>query len=476
MLLLRPKFQTIILIAVLSLISSRALAQAPDFQLSYVGNTITFTQIAIRDNVFTTNLTVNGPNEYSFDQHFELNQQPEFNTTGLPDGQYNFEVSLQATPRERTDPATPDDRPKFGLPRHSGVFTIANGQLASPEQDESLGRAVVFADDLVVRGSGCFGLDCNDNQPFDFDSLRLRENNLRIRFDDTSNSASFPSTDWELAANETTNGGANQFSIDDISAGTSPFIVSGGAPTSALFIDASGKIGLGTRTPLVDMHTRNGNTPTMRLEQDGSGGFTAQIWDIGGNEMEFFIRDNTSFRLPLRIEPGAPSNSLTIDNTGAVGLGTITPAASLHLQETTVGPSIKLDNIGPNNREWDTGLLDSAGDYTIDDAVTGVTELSLSAGGNLTIAGTLISNRGIDLPKASSLNSRGKNTAMSLTDLGQFIDANQQLPGFTDDNRAHDVIAFQLQLLQTIQQLTQHTIDQQRQIDALQARLSQLER
>ena len=45
---------------------------------------------------------------------------------------------------------------------------------------------IVNADDLIVQGSACVGLDCVNNEGFGFDTIRLKENNTRIRFDDTS--------------------------------------------------------------------------------------------------------------------------------------------------------------------------------------------------------------------------------------------------------------------------------------------------
>ena len=47
-------------------------------------------------------------------------------------------------------------------------------------------------DDLIVGGSICAGTDCSNGESFGFDTIRLKENNLRIRAMDTSNSASFP--------------------------------------------------------------------------------------------------------------------------------------------------------------------------------------------------------------------------------------------------------------------------------------------
>ncbi len=65
----------------------------------------------------------------------------------------------------------------------------------------------VILDDLIVDGSACIGLDCVNGENFGFDTIRLKENNLRIKFDDTSTTASFPSTDWQLTANDSSNGG-----------------------------------------------------------------------------------------------------------------------------------------------------------------------------------------------------------------------------------------------------------------------------
>ena len=68
----------------------------------------------------------------------------------------------------------------------------------------------VINDDLIVTFSECIGNDCVNGESFGFDTLRLKENNLRIKFQDTSNSASFPTNDWQLTANDSSNGGPEQ--------------------------------------------------------------------------------------------------------------------------------------------------------------------------------------------------------------------------------------------------------------------------
>jgi endosialidase-like protein len=185
----------------------------------------------------------------------------------------------------------------------------------------------VIADDLIVQGSACVGLDCVNNESFGFDTIRLKENNTRLKFDDTSTAAGFPNHDWQLTANDSASGGANKFSIEEITAATVPFTITGNAPTNSIFVASTGKVGFRTSTPALDLHITTGDTPANRYEQTSGGGFTAQTWDIGANEANFFVRDVTGgSRLPFRVRPGAPTSSIDISASGNVGIGTASPA------------------------------------------------------------------------------------------------------------------------------------------------------
>ncbi|WP_434938633.1 tail fiber domain-containing protein [Shewanella sp. HL-SH8] len=227
----------------------------------------------------------------------------------------------------------------------------------------NLYAGVVHQDDVIIIGSACMGFDCVNGENFGFDTLRLKENNLRIHFQDTSSSGSFPTRDWRISINDTANGGANKFSIEDADAGRTPFTIMADAPSNALFINNSGKLGLGTSTPAVDMHVVKGNTPALRLEQDGSSGFTPQTWDVAGNESNFFIRDITNgSKLPFKIVPGAPSNSLYISNTGNIGLGTASPNGKLVVANGDVGfgtssPSARLHVVDSTSTNLSTSSV-----------------------------------------------------------------------------------------------------------------------
>ncbi|WP_445150735.1 hypothetical protein [Baekduia sp. Peel2402] len=64
---------------------------------------------------------------------------------------------------------------------------------------------------------------------------------------------------------------------------------------------------------------KSNDTPGIRLAQGNGGGYTAQTWDVAGNEANFFIRDLTGgSKLPFRIRPGAPTSSIDIQTSGTV--------------------------------------------------------------------------------------------------------------------------------------------------------------
>ncbi len=150
-----------------------------------------------------------------------------------------------------------------------------------------------FLDDVIIQFKLAVGFDAVDGEAFGNDVIRLKENNLRIHFQDTSNSASFPSNDWRLIANDTNNGGDNYFALEDSTAGRQVLRVDAGARANALYVDGSGRVGLGTDQPVADLHLSASNTPALLFEQDGRGGLTPQVWELRANESAFALRDST---------------------------------------------------------------------------------------------------------------------------------------------------------------------------------------
>ena len=84
-----------------------------------------------------------------------------------------------------------------------------------------------------IDGSLCVGNDCVASESFGFDTIRTKENNLRVHFDDTSVAASFPRNDWRIIINDSANGGANKFAIEDSTNSRTPFTISANARNNA---------------------------------------------------------------------------------------------------------------------------------------------------------------------------------------------------------------------------------------------------
>jgi len=188
----------------------------------------------------------------------------------------------------------------------------------------------VILDDLIVNGSQCLGFDCVSGEVFEFDTLRLKENNTRIKFVDTSSSSSFPSNDWQITANDSNDGGQNKFSVEDLTGGTIPFTVLAGAPDDSLFVNDDGFIGLGTTTPAQNIHINAANAPSIRLEQNGSGGFTPRAWDISADEDNLIISTEGVTVLTLN-----STGDLTIPGTLTAG----TPGEDFPLPDYVFSPS-----------------------------------------------------------------------------------------------------------------------------------------
>ena len=362
--------------------------------------TVTSLGSSVRFDISASNagvtLTVIGPDDLGYTKEFKSGAAPEFKLVTsrgdrLPDGAYTYELRLTPIISSETKDALKaarengngrevqlELRKKGAIPAarvQSGSFLISGGTVVLPGATESQERAMVqppaaapvvnapvssgrvnykvvrhhprfmvfdqvIPDDLIVQGSICAGLDCVVNEDFGFDTVRVKENNTRIQFDDTSTSAGFPNNNWQIRANDSGSGGTNFLGFVDQGAtgnsetGTIVFAVNSGASANSIRVGSNSKVGLRTATPVLDVHASTTDTPAIRLEQNNTGGFTAQTWDVAGNEANFFVRDVTAgSRLPFRIRPGAPTSSIDISATGNVGIGTASPSKKLHIAD-----------------------------------------------------------------------------------------------------------------------------------------------
>jgi len=420
----------------------------------------------------------------------------------------------------------------------SGSFRVVGGAIVQPGATEAparlspdrankgagsatapLTRATaadqVIPDDLIVQGSLCAGLDCVNGEDFGFDTIRMKENNTRIQFNDTSSVSGFPTNNWQIRANASASGGASFLGFVDQGAtgqsetGTIVLSVDAGAPASSIDVASTGRVGLRTSTPVLDLHIATGNTPGIRLEQTNAGGFTAQTWDIAGNEANFFVRDVTGgSTLPFRIRPGAPTSSIDIAADGDVGIGTASPGtlsdgshASVHISrsdgdaslliEETSGTNalrtlMEMKNNGAVSMRFDNTAVGSGAEweYQATDNFFRVNRLGMAgdefqidADGDVTITGDYFSTT-CTTPCAPDYVFEPDYQLMPLTELASFVKERKHLPNVPSAEEmardGHNVSKLQFKLLEKVEELTLYVVAQDEMIKKLQAELSDL--
>jgi len=483
-------------------------------------------------------LTVSGP-AGDFRSEFDGAAMPYFeifDAAGqtLADGTYSWE--LKATPklgpqlraelaaaRADGDRARIDALPPAGSLVQSGYFTVAGGSIVDERAGEpaslsgastaaastygselqsTSAAAQVYTTDLVVQGSECVGVDCNTNENYGSDTIRMKENNLRIHFNDTSSSGSFPKNDWRIIANDTNNGGASYLAIEDSTAGKTPFKVVAGARNNALYVDADGDVGIGTPNPIMELHAVTGDTPTLRLEQDGSSGFTAQTWDVAGNETNFFVRDvNHSSHLPFRIRANAPDNAMYIAANGNLHLGGENPQNRIHISDDSAEPfgfSLADGSTGGYGKTWQflnnptngafTATADADGGNAPFKVFPGATTSALvlgSAGGAAQVSmGTATDN--VDVKVYGSISVDGTVVhadyvfepdypLLPIAEQGAFMMANKHLPAVGKGEGPVEIVSHQMGVLEELEKAHLYIQQLHGEIEALEVRAAERE-
>lgn len=425
-------YLTLLLISCILVLNSSVLAQ-PDAPSAENPGGVSMSPDAIVWNPKTeysqATLIVSGPGDLALRQEFPAGVAPRFDTRDqtYPDGSYKYELRLspllspetqavlraaaQDEQREQTLETLRQAGELPEMPLISGHFVIADGAIitgggSEPVADRSAVQDVsapsqLITEDLYVDGKQCLGTQCTGSETFGYDTLRLKADNLRVMFQDTSGALpGFPENDWQIRINESAEGGQNAFYIDDLgpdSEGSAnnnpystPFVIEADVPSYTLYLEDQGRVGLGTSTPYVELHIADGDSPAVRLEQTDGFGWDPQIWDLSGNETNFYIRDAThGSRLPFRIQPNAPTSSLTIKEGGDVGLGTWTPSAPLELETTGKNATFIADRTdgatAVTSAMTDTTYFGSQSAHPLSLVVNNQPMLTLASSGQMTV-------------------------------------------------------------------------------------------
>lgn len=310
-------------------------------------------------------LTVSKPDGEIIRKTFDAGSAPYFNLYGtfgqkFPDGSYTYE--LRAIPVVEENTTESHQR----VLTQTGYFLIWGGRIViETDPEDNLDRAFCgcyeFDDtDVVVEGKLCAGRDCLYNGDCNKETLRLKEEVVRILFMDTS-TASYPDNDWQIIINDDDTGSGEYFSIQDVDTGKRPFTIEAGAQNSSLYIDDSGKIGIGTSTPVVpiELVTTEGQHASINLKYTN---YATAVVAARADKTSFGSK--TNHRLNLVVNN---TYKVTINTDGYVGIGDETPSYPI---EVAIANGAYLNTSGnwvnPSSRELKENIEALSADEAIE--------------------------------------------------------------------------------------------------------------
>ncbi|WP_425099090.1 hypothetical protein [Tropicibacter sp. S64] len=368
-------------------------------------------------------------------------------------------------------------------------------------------QTTFLSGDRSIEGNLCVGESCTSTETFtDTAVLRLKDNNVRLKFDDTSTAVDVPQRDWSIILNDPSSSGSEYFAIRDETASNTVFKIEGEAPPFALYVDNNGYIGAQTQFPQRNLHLV-GSVPGLAID-DPNG---ARRWDLWQSSLGLqFLDYSTTYGQTVTrpkvviFENGAPEHSLVLESgTGNAGLGTSSPGAALHVRRTDGTAAIKVENTSASTsavREM-LNMSNKGGSYftlantdsgttwyftheqaapnrfIITDGVADGPEMTLTADGDLTVQGRFISgSTTLNVPDYVF----GPEYALRpLTEVRDFIAENRHLPDIPSAaeiaDTGLDMTDMQMRLLRKVEELTLYTLDLEATNRALEARLARLE-
>lgn len=225
-----------------------------------------------------------------------------------------------------------------GVKSGTGWFTIHNS-------DERVGIGSTSPETLLhVQGPGLGGTagDAEDLVIIRDQSNTTAGNADRIVF---SHERLSTGTNWETAGMrigrrvDSSEMGYIQFGHSSDTDGG--LITFGDDATELMRLTPQGELGIGTSSPSTLLDIEGSDTALLTINSTGAqtrmlyqrSGTT--YWNIGvtgGNQFTFY--DEVTGTAPVKIEQGAPTESLVVDSTGRVGVGTSSPSEALDVSGT----------------------------------------------------------------------------------------------------------------------------------------------
>ncbi|BDD10781.1 hypothetical protein FUAX_32130 [Fulvitalea axinellae] len=220
------------------------------------------------------------------------------------------------------------------------LFGMGDGDFHGGFAPLQEGHGAMWVDDAILKKRLAVGSGVSAGMDFGENKMVLADTILRVRFEDTSQSASFPKNDWEMVFNDIAENGQSYFAVLDEDLNATPFKLMASAPTNAFRV-MSGKVGLGVEIPDEALHV-GGAVKANSFVGDGSSlsgllGVTSSVANTGSTTLGADKDGDGTGRLAFEI---GESEYLTVSSTGKVGLGKSSPNADLDVSGSLVATGV----------------------------------------------------------------------------------------------------------------------------------------
>jgi autotransporter adhesin len=228
------------------------------------------------------------------------------------------------------------------------VLALAGSLVSNPAHADQ-----VIADDLIVQGGACVGVDCVNGENFDFVTIRLKENNLRIRFEDTSSIAWYPTTDWQITVNDSAIGGRSYFGIDNVDSGNPVLRIYEGV--GAPVVIGEGSTYSGDNTMSVGS---TGNERRITNVAAGTAGTDAvNVSQLNSTAAATLSSANNYTDISIAAISGNLNGSIAVDNTSGYADPSATGADSVAAGGGAVASAPNTVAVGSNARATGTNAI-----------------------------------------------------------------------------------------------------------------------
>lgn len=167
-------------------------------------------------------------------------------------------------------------------------------------------------------------------------------------YDNTLNLFYFYSgTAWVALTSTSADNLGNHTATQNINLGSNFISSDGSSKGIGMSSDGSAVVKTNSsNSPSITVHS--GNTPAYRIYQEQTGIYPNYIWDLGGNETTFFLKDvSNGNKLPLRVYSGQNTDRLVLRNNN-VGVGVNNPSEALEVSGKTKSTNFQMTSGATN--------------------------------------------------------------------------------------------------------------------------------